>query len=200
MSPTAIGLVGGIASGKSAIAALFLEERPGILVDADELARGVRARPDIQRALLARFDTMDPARLATLVFSDPAALRDLERITHPPILRAIEQAVEAEKKKGGRGGSERAGERLLVLDAPLLLETGLDELCDIVVYVACDARERRRRARTRSWTEEQHRAREARQWSCRRKRAHADAVVDNRGDSERARRDVRRILRRLETE
>jgi len=192
-SPTVIGLVGGIASGKSTVAALFLGERPGRLVDADAIARGVRARPEVRRAIQARFGTMKPDELASLVFSDPAALRDLERITHPPIRRAIER----ELRRGGRGG--RGGrDALVLLDAPLLLETGLDEACGLVVYVACDARERRRRARARGWTDEQHRSREARQWSCRRKRARADDVVDNNGGRDRARRDVRRILRRLE--
>ena len=191
---TVIGLVGGIASGKSSVAALFAAERPAVVVDADAIARRVRARPAVEKALRQRFPravgpdgTMDRARLAKHVFADPEELAALEAITHPPIREAIRRAI------------GRARAPYVLLDAPLLLETGLDALCDAVVYVACPARVRRRRAmRERGWTAREWRDREARQWSCRRKRARADHVVDNSGDRARTRRDVRRLLRALE--
>jgi len=193
MSQTVIGLVGGIASGKSTVAALFAEEREAVHVDADAIARRVLGQPDVQDALARRFPgargpdgRMDRTKLARRVFRDRKALADLEALTHPRIRTALERAV------------ARAGGRLVVLDAALLQETGADALCDAVVYVACPARVRRRRARARGWTEAEHRAREARQWSCRRKRARADFVVRNEGDLSRTRRDVRRVLRRIE--
>jgi dephospho-CoA kinase len=130
---------------------------------------------------------MDRKELARMAFSSPRALAALEAITHPPIRRAIEARI------------RRARQDLVVLDAALLQETGADALCDQVWYVACPARERRRRARRgRGWSEAEHRAREARQWSCRRKRARADGVIDNGADEARARRDVRRALRGIE--
>lgn len=189
-----IGLVGGIASGKSTVAALFMEERGAVHVDADAIARRVVTRPEVRKALADRFPgavgadgKLDRRELARIVFNDAPALADLERITHPPIRRAVRSAL------------ARADAPLVLLDAALLQETGADALCDAVVYVACPARQRRARAvRDRGWTEAEHRAREARQWSCRRKRARADFVVDNSGDRTRTRRDVRRILRRLE--
>jgi dephospho-CoA kinase len=191
---TIIGLVGGIASGKSAVARLFAEERPTTIVDADRLARRVLRQPAVQDALVRRFPgclgadgELDRPKMARRVFRRPRELEALEAILHPPIRRAIRRAI------------ARATTPYVVLDAPLLQEGGLHELCDAIVYVACDARTRRRRARaTRGWTESEHRLRETRQWPVRRKRARADHVVDNTTSLARARRDVRRILRAME--
>ena len=187
-----IGLVGGIASGKSTVAALFAVLRPGVRVDADAIARKVVARPSVQEAIVTRLPavtgrdgSVDRQKLARLAFSNRAALKILEEITHQEIRRAVLTAI---RKTAG----------IVYLDAPLLLETGADELCDWLVYVACPARVRRRRARTRGWTDAEHRRRERRQWPLRKKRARADFVVDNHGNLAATRRDVRRVLRRLE--
>ncbi|MHC4343018.1 MAG: dephospho-CoA kinase [Planctomycetota bacterium] len=179
MSPiTVIGLVGGIASGKSSVARLIVLARPAVR---RALARRIPGAVDRGEGKVNR------TKLAQRVFESPRALRVLEEITHPPIRRAIRQAI------------RRARRPLVLLDAALLQERGAQELCDLVVYVACPARVRRARSkRDRGWNEKEHRAREAQQWSCRRKRAHADMVVDNSGDPARTRRDVERILRRIE--
>lgn len=125
--------------------------------------------------------------LTERVFRDRSALAVLEEITHPRIQRAI------------AGALRKARGPYVLLDAALLQETGGDALCDHVVYVACAARTRRGRTRrTRGWSEAHHRAREARQWSCGRKRARADFAIDNSGPPARARRDVRRLIRRIE--
>ncbi|MHC4940607.1 MAG: dephospho-CoA kinase [Planctomycetota bacterium] len=194
MSHTIIGLVGGIASGKSSVAALFAQERRVTIVDADALARRVLRQPAVRKALRQRFPKcigpdgeLDRSRMARRVFSKPAELEALEAILHPPIRRAMRAAI------------RRAKTPYMLIDAPLLQENGIDELCDAVVYVACDARTRRRRARlNRGWSEDQHRLRESRQWPVRRKRAHADYVVDNNTTTARARQDVRHILRAIE--
>ena len=96
-----LGLTGGIASGKSAVAAL-LRARGAAVVDADQLARAVvmpgqpaltellvRFGPDI----LAPDGTLDRKALGARVFADPAARRDLERITHPRIAAAAQAAI-----------------------------------------------------------------------------------------------------------
>jgi dephospho-CoA kinase len=194
MPVTIIGLVGGIASGKSTVARLFAEEREATIVDADDLARRVLRQPAVQAALERRFPDclgesgeLDRKTMARRVFRRPRELQALETILHPPIRKAIRRAI------------ARARTPYVVLDAPLLQENGLDELCDAVVYVACDARTRRRRAReSRGWTEEEHRLREERQWPLRRKRARARYVVNNDETPARARRDVRRVLGAME--
>ena len=193
MSPTVIGLVGGIASGKSSVAAHFSSERSTTVVDADVLARRVLGQPAVKTALDRRFPGMlakgslDRQKMASHVFSRPGELAALEAILHPPIGRALRAAI------------RRARTAYVLVDAPLLLETGLGTLCDWVVYVACPARTRRRRASTtRGWSEAEHRSREARQWSLRSKRAASDLIVDNGSSPERCRRDVRRAVDRME--
>lgn len=191
MSRLVIGLVGGIASGKSTVAGLWSEETKAVHVDADAIARRVLGRPDVLAALRRRLpdigkERIDREMLAAKVFRDPRALKALEEITHPRIKEAIVAAI----------GRARAPH--VLLDAALLQETGADALCDAVVYVACPARKRRARARrTRGWTEAHHRAREARQWSCRKKRARADFAVDNSDGPERTKDEVRRLIARL---
>jgi len=193
MSPITIGLVGGIASGKSTVARLFATERLAVHVDADAIARRVLDRPAVRAALARRIPgigargSLDREMLARKVFGDARALAALEEITHPAIRRGVEAAL------------RRARTPYVLLDAALLQENGADALCDLVVYVACPARTRRARTRRRrGWSEAHHRAREARQWSCRRKRARADFVVDNGNGLDRTRRDVRRLIRKIE--
>jgi len=173
---------------------MFAESRPAVLVDADALARRAVERPEVQADLRRRFPEafgrdgkMKREKLAQQVFSHPDALRALEAITHPPIRRGLVRAI------------GRAKAALVLVDAPLLQETGADELCDTVVYVACPARVRRARAlKSRGWNEAEHRAREANQWPLARKRARADLVVDNGNGTARTRQDVRRALRQIE--
>ncbi|HXZ83450.1 MAG TPA: dephospho-CoA kinase [Acidimicrobiales bacterium] len=98
-----IGCTGGIGSGKSTVAAL-LERRGARIVDTDALARGVTApgTPG-HRAVVARFGaqiiapdgSLDRQALAALVFSDPAARRDLEAIVHPLVFAAMSRELAA---------------------------------------------------------------------------------------------------------
>jgi dephospho-CoA kinase len=192
MAPIVIGIVGGIASGKSTVAEWIASARPADHLDADAIARRAMRRPEVRARIRRRFPAaaarggIDRERLAREVFADRRALEDLEAIVHPPTVAALRRAIRA----------SRSG--VVLLDAPLLQETGADALCDRVVYVACPARTRRARARrARGWTEGEHRAREARLWGMRRKRARAHLVVDNGGGRARALRGVKAVLREI---
>jgi len=189
-----IGLVGGIASGKTTVARLFAERVRVAHVDADVVAREVLREPAVAAALRTRFPgaigadgSMDRTALADRVFGRPEELAALERLTHPRIRSGIEARIAA------------ASGPWVLLDAALLQETGADSLCDVVVFVACPARTRRRRAaRTRGWTAEEHARRERRQWPVARKRARADLVVDNGDGEERTRESVRETIAAIE--
>ena len=194
MNRVVVGIVGGIASGKSRIAACLAGRRHAGRLDADASARRIRARPGIREEMarlfpraVGRGGTLSRAKIAQQVFDDPKALDRLEKLLHPAIRRDLERGI------------SRATEPLVLLDVPLLQETGLDALCDLVVYVACPARVRRARSRlARGWDEGHHAAREARQWSCLRKRARADFVVRNGTDPSETRRDCRMLLRAID--
>jgi dephospho-CoA kinase len=121
-----------------------------------------------------------------MVFSDPAALRDLESILHPlmrrEFVRIIGRAVSA-----GRAAA-------VVLDAAVLLEAGWDDLCDRVVFVDAPRPARLERVRAqRGWSAEALSAREQAQWPLDRKRRRADLVIVNDADLVSLERDVDRI-------
>jgi dephospho-CoA kinase len=139
-----IGLTGPIGCGKSTIGR-WLGELGAVVVDADNIARRVTdvGEPALA-AVVARFGevyrrpdgSLDRAALGRLVFSDKAALRDLEAIVHPATRPRIEAAV---------AGAEAAGAPAVVIEAIKLIEAGYAAECDEVWLVTCDAEAQRRR-------------------------------------------------------
>jgi dephospho-CoA kinase len=129
-----VGLTGGIASGKSMVAA-ELAARGAIIIDADVLAREVvEPGTPALAAIVDRFGIqvlkdgqLDRSRLAEIVFADPIARRDLERIVHPAVR---ERAANLERAAGDAA--------VVVHVIPLLVETGQHEDFDLVVTVDAD--------------------------------------------------------------
>ena len=139
-----IGLTGPIGCGKSTIGR-WLGKLGAVVVDADTIARRVTnvGEPALDD-VVARFGeayrradgALDRAALGRLVFSDEAALRDLEAIVHPAVRPRIEAAV---------AGAEAAGAPAVVIEAIKLIEAGYAAECDQVWLVTCDAGAQRRR-------------------------------------------------------
>lgn len=174
-TPLVIGLVGGIAAGKSAVANLFVA-RGFEHLDADAVARAVADLPAVVTAVAAAFGPgvvvagrLDRANLGQQVFADPAARRRLEAILHPYILAALDERLAAAKAAG----------RPALLDAPLLFETGLDHRCDHVVFVDAPLTVRQQRAATRGWAPGELERREAAQLPLTTKRERATTALDN---------------------
>ncbi len=175
-----IGLTGGIGAGKSTVAGIFAE-LGCIVSDSDAHSRAVLAREEV-RAELVRWwgpsvldadGAVDRTRVASIVFSDPEARRRLEGLVHP----LIAHAREADRT---RAMAESAP--ALVIDAPLLLEAGLDRQCDAIVFV--DAPEAARLARvreTRGWDAGELHRREAAQMPLAEKRRRSGFVLKNDG-------------------
>jgi dephospho-CoA kinase len=179
-----VGVLGGIASGKSAVART-LAGPDGVVIDADEIAREVLGSAAVRFELLAAFGggvfdrdgRPDREALARRVFASPEARAKVEGFTHPPIRARIRAALQA---------ARRAGALRIVLDVPLLLENesghGLAAECDEIVFV--DAREELRDARavrSRGWRPGEVARREAVQMPLAEKRARAGRVVENHG-------------------
>ncbi len=184
-APPVIGVVGGVASGKSTVARL-LEQWGAVRLDADRVAKEALDEPHVRQALLDRFGktilteegSIDRAALGRLVFDvDEAAANRafLERLTHPIVRRKLLAQLE----------QLRADDELpaIVLDVPLLLEVGWNDLCDEVLFVDAPQAARRARAAARGWDERTWRQREAAQWPVERKREAADVVIDNGRDT-----------------
>jgi dephospho-CoA kinase len=188
-----IGLLGGIGSGKSFAAAQFAELGCKV-VDADRVGHELLREAAIRRAIHRRFGDrvftraghVNRRRLAERVFSSQEDLAALEAIVDPDLWRRVRQAVE---------DARRRDVPAVVLDAALILEKGLDNLCTVMVYVETREEVRRVRAKAaRGWLPSEVARREARQVSLKTKRERADYIVDNSTSPEHTFEQVRTIL------
>jgi dephospho-CoA kinase len=174
-----VGLTGGIGSGKSTVARL-LAEHGAIVIDADRIAReivepGQPALTEIEQRfgddVIAPDGRLDRGALAAIVFSDTAALSELNAITHPRIAQRTAELIDAAPE-----------DAVVVYDMPLLVENDLAEGWDVVVVVEADRDVRIRRLIERGLDEADIEARMNRQATDEQRRAVADVVVDNSGD------------------
>jgi dephospho-CoA kinase len=190
-----LGLTGSIGMGKSTAANTFRRLRVPVF-DADAAVhrlqgRGGAAVRPIEAAFpgTTRDGRVDREALRSRVLGDPAALTRLERIVHP-LVRAAERRFLA--------AARRRGERLAVLDIPLLFETGGEQRVDQVLVVSAPAAIQRARVLARrGMTEERLAAILARQMPDALKRRRADHVVGTGLSRHAAQRHIRRIVREL---
>ena len=159
-----IGLVGGVASGKSLVARQLVELGAGWL-DADRAGHEVLELKEVKQAIRDRWGdevvdadgSLSRVAIGRRVFGNaPSAAgerRFLEQLTHPRIGEFLGRQAAA---------LEAAGKKALVLDAPLLVEAGWSEFCDKTIFVEAPREVRLQRARGRGWSESEFAAREAR--------------------------------------
>jgi dephospho-CoA kinase len=185
-----VGLAGGVGSGKSTVAAIFIKQGArGI--DADALGHRVLGLPAVRAGLvrdwgeeILRDGRVDRAALARLAFRSRKSVARLNRRVHPEILKEIRRRIE--KARGW-----------VVLDAALLYETGADALCDRVVFVSAPRAIRVRRVRSRGWGPGELRRRERFQFPVVYKKKKADYVIDNAGPTSRTVEQTRKICDEL---
>ena len=196
--PLVIGVLGGIASGKSA-AARLIAGLDGLVLDADRIAHEALASDEVTALVAERFglEALDPssgrpdrARLAKIAFEDPEARRSLERWIHPRVRDRIRAELDAARERGIPR---------VVLDVPLLLENaaepGLARRCHVLVFVDADDRRREERAiRRRGWSQGEVARRESAQLPLGEKRRRADFVLSNRGSEQDLERAVPDLL------
>jgi dephospho-CoA kinase len=144
----AIGITGGISTGKSNFAGCLRELLPeATFFDADEAAHALLNRPEVQRQIRREFGArvfstagdLNRPKLRAIVFADATKKRALERILHPRIRRLWR--TEAKR--------HRNSPKFFFADIPLLYETGGESFCDRVVVVACSQRVQLARVRKR---------------------------------------------------
>lgn len=190
-----IGLTGGIGMGKSTASAIF--RRHGVpIFDADQAvhelqAVGGRAVRPIEAAFpgTTRGGAVDREALRRAVLGNPAALKQLERIVHPLVRDAEKRFLAV---------ARRAGKSLVVLDIPLLLETGGEKRVDEVVVVSAPAAVQAARVMRRpGMTRERLAAIRARQMPDGEKRRRADVVIHSGLSRHFAVAAIRRLMHRL---
>ena len=194
-----IGLVGRAGSGKSTVARALAEDG-AVVIEADAIGHEITDRdPEVRAALIAEYGpeiyledgALDRRRVAARVFADRDARARLDAWVHPRILARIRAELERLRALGFRG--------VVVIDAALMLEWGLEQDCDAVVAVtAPESAQIERLWRARGWSEADARARLAAQRSNEAFAAAADVTLANQGSAEELKRAARAAVANLE--
>ncbi len=185
-----IGLTGSIGMGKSTSAKLFADA--GVPVnDSDAVVHDLysgEAVPLVEAAFPGTTSDgkVDRQELSRKLAGDPSGFKRLEAIVHPLVRERERQFVQRQS---------RAGADMIVLDIPLLFETGADKRVDKIAVVSCDPQIQRERVLARpGMTEEKFNMILSRQTPDAEKRARADYVIDTGGSIDAARRQVQEII------
>jgi dephospho-CoA kinase len=192
-----VGLTGGLASGKDLVAA-YLKEFGAEIIDADTIAReiiepGDAAYNDIVRTfdekVVKKDGRIDRAALGEIVFSDRALLKKLNDIMLPRIIEEEKRRIEALHKENR--------EAIIVINAPLLIESGHYREMDRVIVVDIDEELQIERAGQKGYTREAARARMKCQITREKRLRSADFIIDNSGNRKTTRDRTRKVFAEL---
>jgi dephospho-CoA kinase len=193
-----VGLTGGIATGKTTVAQMFVELGCH-LIDADAIVHGLfRPGEAVHRAVVEAFGdrvlagdgTINRTVLGEIVFKDPAARQLLNSLVHPAVIARQKQWLDELEARDPHAVG--------IVEAALMIEVGTYKNYDKLIVVVCSPEEQRRRLRQRSaLTEEQIEARIRSQMPMDEKAKYADYVIDNSGPLEDTRSQVQRVHSQL---
>jgi dephospho-CoA kinase len=195
-----VGLTGGIACGKSTVAAMMRELGCAVL-DADTLAHRLiePGQPaydlvvkEFGRAILGPDGTVDRKKLGGIVFADRTRLDQLNRIIHPRVIEARDRKLTEMEFANPQG--------IAVVEAALLIEAGYHKNLDRLVVAWCRPEQQRERLKSRGLSAEETEQRIAAQLPTEEKRRMADDVIDCSGDLAETRRQVTELIARLNAE
>ncbi|GIP27831.1 dephospho-CoA kinase [Paenibacillus sp. J23TS9] len=186
-----IGLTGGIATGKSTVSALLIN-KGALLVDADVIAREVMlpghpvlaaVADHFGQAMILADGTLDRKKLGDIVFHDPSQRQALNDITHPAIRSEIRKQMESLEREHPN--------RLVVVDIPLLFESGLEHMFErVMVVYAPRVIQLERLMQRNQLNRDEASARIGSQMDIEEKKMKADIVIDNSGDAELTERQI----------
>jgi len=192
----AIGLTGSFGTGKTFVASIFKSLGAEVL-DADRLAhdaikKGAKAYKKIVttfgRGILDKKRNIDRGRLGAIVFKDREALKTLNSIVHPEVIRIIKERITALREKRG----------VIVIDAPLLIEAGLEGLVDVLVVVKASGKNQIKRCLEKFCMNKADVLKRIKsQIPIERKVEMADFVIDNDGTKAETRKQVVQIWRKV---
>jgi len=176
-----IGILGGIGSGKSTVAAEFAKLGCKV-IDADRIAHELLDRNTVKEKIVGLFGKtvldssgrIEHKKLAGVVFSDGDKLASLNGVIHPLVLERAEELIEQYNQQNQV--------RAIVLDMPLLVEIGWAGRCDRLIFVDCEQKIRAERAKKKDFDENQIKIRENFQISLDNKVSLADNMIENNSD------------------
>jgi dephospho-CoA kinase len=192
------GLTGGMASGKSTIARLF-GELGCVTIDADQIVAHLYQPGEAGHEALVRTygsgillddGTVDRRKLAGLAFSSDESANALNALIHPLVAAEEAELMAAEE--------ERPGNRIVMVEATLLIEAGGEERYDRIIIVDVDPETQLARAVGRGMTREEAARRIAHQMPREERLHHADYVIDNSGDLQAAKAETARVYEALQ--
>jgi dephospho-CoA kinase len=189
-----IGIIGGIGSGKSTVAAEFGKLGCAV-ISADGIVHELLREDEVRNEVVGLFGPgvlnargeLDRRRLAELVFADAQRMSALSKVIHPRVLQRTERLIAQY--------NQQSHPKAIVLDMPLLVEVGWADRCSRVIFVDCDRKQRVDRAARRGLLSEKDiEIRENSQISLDKKAALADNTIDNNSDFSTLVRQIKEIF------
>jgi dephospho-CoA kinase len=176
-----IGILGGIGSGKSTVAAEFAK-LGCCLIDADKIAHELLNEPQVREQVVALLGpgvlnsqgNIERSKIAKIVFKNNEKLSRLNKIIHPQVLQKTEELIEKYNKENQC--------KAIVLDMPLLVEVGWEKRCDRLIFIDCDDKIRENRVKNKDFEKNHIKNRENFQISLDKKNAIADNTINNNSD------------------
>lgn len=189
-----LGVTGGFGSGKTTVAKFF-SCLGAKVIDADKIAHGlISHKGNVYKKIVAIFgkdildkdERIDRIKLGRIAFFDKSLLFRLNRIIHPEVIKIIKTKVRNSKCK------------IIVLDVPLLIESGLNKIADKVIVVKTGRDKQIRRSQKKAYLSKAEILRRIKsQMPLNQKEHYADFIIDNNGSIKETKKQVRKIVRRL---
>ena len=190
-----IGLTGGIGSGKSTVSN-YLRGKNLTLLCADKIAHQIMQPGQIAyrkivkkfgKEILSSDKTINRKILGPLVFKNPNHLKSLNAIAHPEVLKEFKKQIRLHKK-----------EKYIILDVPLLFESGMDKICDHIILVALNRKIQSQRIKKRDGiTQVEIKRRINSQMPLREKKKRSNFVINNSGTWTQTKKQIEKLIKQL---
>lgn len=187
-----VGITGMMGSGKTTVGHL-LEELGALLINADALAHEVLSPGDAAYTRLAALfpeavgtdQKLDRKKIAGIIFEDETKRKQMEQVVHPYVFQRIAEEMEASEEK------------VVVLDVPLLFESGIDRFCDVTIVIKADEKEILSRLEEKGISKQEWQKRLKAQMPIEEKIKKGNVVIDNSGPIQQTKQEVEKIWKHL---
>lgn len=191
-----IGITGGVGAGKSAVLSILKEEVECEIIRADDVANELKLKgnPGYEKivdllgdGILGADGEIDRNLMSLIVFEDDSKMKQVEQILHPAVKRYITEKIEEKRREGKI--------KYLFIEAALLIEDGYKQICDEIWYIyASPATRTKRLMQNRGYTVQKIESIMDKQLTDSEFRKNCECVIDNDGDLEKTKEDIRNTL------